>query len=248
MTNILASVALTFFAYLGFGMIAFTGGDLQDPAKNLPRAMYISLCFTLLLYVALAIGVFGTLTVDEVIANADTALAAAALPIFGAAGYTLISIAAVFATTGAVNSQLYASIGATYTMAKEGSLPPVFGLKRRRRKGGTQGLVISALVIMLLAVFFDITAIASIGSAVALIIYVLVTVAHLRMAGETGASRAVLALALLATSLAIVIFGWFTIQTAPQTFVVLLAIVVLAWVVEAVWRRYHARHPVEGSP
>ena len=50
--------------------------------------MYISLGFTMLLYVALAIGVFGTLTVEEVIANADTALAVAALPIFGAFGYT----------------------------------------------------------------------------------------------------------------------------------------------------------------
>jgi amino acid transporter len=84
-SNILASVALTFFAFLGFGVIAFTGGDIEDPKKNMPRAMYISIGFTMLLYVALAIGVFGTLSVEEVIANDDTALAVAALPIFGAA-------------------------------------------------------------------------------------------------------------------------------------------------------------------
>jgi amino acid transporter len=42
LSYILASVALTFFAYLGFGVIAFTGGDLENPKKNLPRAMYIS--------------------------------------------------------------------------------------------------------------------------------------------------------------------------------------------------------------
>ena len=39
MSYILASVALTFFAYLGFGVIAFTGGDLENPKKNMPRAM-----------------------------------------------------------------------------------------------------------------------------------------------------------------------------------------------------------------
>jgi amino acid transporter len=148
---ILASVALTFFAYLGFGVLAFTGGDLVEPEKNLPRAMYISLGFTMLLYVALAIGVFGTLTVEEVIANADTALAVAALPIFGQAGYTMISIAAIFATTGATNSQLYATIGATYAMAKDGHLPPVFA--KQRRRGGTQGLVISALLTLVIANF-----------------------------------------------------------------------------------------------
>jgi amino acid transporter len=191
--------------------------------------------------VALSIGVFGTLTVDEVIANADTALAAAAMPIFGAAGYTMISIAALFSTTGAINSQLYASIGASYTMAKDGTLPPIWGLKRRRREGGNQGLVISALLILALALLFDVTAIASIGSAVALSIFALMTIAHLRMAKETGASKAILVLALITTSLAILLFAWYTLQTSPQTFVILVATIILAWVVEAVWRRISKR-------
>ena len=241
MSNILASVALTFFAYLGFGVIAFTGGDLENPKKNMPRAMYISLGFTMALYVALAVGVFGTLTVEEVIANADTALAVAALPIFGQFGYTMISIAAIFATTGAINSQLYASIGATFFMAKEGHLPPVFGLKRRRNKGGTQGLVISALLILLMANLFDVAAIASIGSAVALAIYVLITIAHLRMAGETGASRAILVLALIATSLDILLLAWYTLRTEPELFAILVATIILAWVAEAVWRAISKR-------
>lgn len=241
MSYILASVALTFFAYLGFGVISFVGGDIEDPQKNMPRAMYIAIGFTMLLYIALAIGVFGTLTVEEVIANADTALAVAALPIFGTFGYTMISIAAVFATTGATNSQLYASIGATYSMAKDGHLPPVFGLKRRRRQGGTQGLVISAIFIIALAVLFDVSAIASIGSAVALAIFALVTVAHLRMTNETKASKPVLYLALFATSVAILLFSWYTFITAPQTFAILVATIILAWVVEAVWRWYSKR-------
>jgi amino acid transporter len=239
--DIFASVALTFFAYLGFGVIAFTGGDIENPAKNMPRAMYISLGFTMLLYVALAVGVFGTLPVEEVIANAETALAVAALPIFGQFGYTMISIAAIFATTGSINSQLYAVIGATYQMAKDGHLPPVFGLKRRRREHGTQGLVISSLLIIAMAILFDMSAIASIGSAVALIIFVLITIAHLRMTNETQASKPILYLALIGTSLAVLLFAWHTLQTAPQTFLVLVATVILAWVVEAIWRNMSKR-------
>jgi amino acid transporter len=241
---ILASVALTFFAYLGFGVISFVGGDIENPKKNMPRAMYISLGFTLLLYVALSLGVFGTLTVEEVIANADTALAVAAMPIFGMFGYTMISIAAVFATTGAINSQLYASIGATYSMAKDGQLPPRFAMDRRLRKGGTQGLVISSLLIILLAVFFDVTAIASIGSAVSLAIFALLTIAHIRLADETKASKLILYIALVATTLAILLFCWYTLLTAPQTFVILVATIILAWVVEAVWRAISKKREV----
>ena len=75
---ILASVALTFFAYLGFGVISFVGGDIENPKEKHAQGNVHLLGFTMLLYVALAIGVFGTLTVEEVIANADTALAVAA--------------------------------------------------------------------------------------------------------------------------------------------------------------------------
>ena len=39
--DIVASVALTFFAYLGFAVISFTAANLRDPAKELPRAMYL---------------------------------------------------------------------------------------------------------------------------------------------------------------------------------------------------------------
>jgi len=192
----------------------------------------------------LAIGVFGTLTVDEVIANADTALAVAALPIFGAFGYTMISIAAVFATTGAVNSQLYASIGATFTMAESGHLPKTFGMKRVRRAAGTKGLVISAMLIIILALLFDVSAIASIGSAVALFIFLLVTIAHLRMRKDTGASKWMLYLAVFGTSLALLLFGWYTAMTAPETFGLMFVIIILAWVLEAVWRAISKKREV----
>ena len=238
---IMASVALTFFAYLGFGVISFSGGDIENPKVNMPRAMYISLGFTTVLYVALAIGVFGTLTVDEVIANKDTALAVAALPIFGTAGYTMISISALFSTTGATNSQLYATVGATYAMAKDGTLPPVFAKPRRYRPGGSQGLVISSLLILALALLFDVTAISSIGSAVALAIFALVTIGHMRMRKETGASLFMLILALIATTLAILLFAWYTLLTSPQTFAILVVTIILAWVVEAIWRSISKR-------
>ena len=68
--EIIASVALTFFAFLGFGVITFTAKDLPDPAKQLPRAMYLALGIATTVYVGVALGVFGTLTADQVVARA----------------------------------------------------------------------------------------------------------------------------------------------------------------------------------
>jgi amino acid transporter len=250
--DIVSSVALTFFAYLGFGVIAFAGGDLKDAKKNLPRAIYIALGFVMILYVALSIGVFGSLTVEEVIENADTALAVATQSVFGQFGFIMTSVAALFACVGAVNSQLYGSIGSTYTMAKDGALPPAFGERRRGGKGAPRGLLFSAVLILLMANFFNVSAIASVGSAVALAIFGLVTVAHLRLRKETGANRLVLWLALAGTVVAFVLFSIYTIQNDPKLFVVLAVTIVLAWVVEAIWRaiskRRMAREPDPVAP
>jgi amino acid transporter len=46
LSKILASVALTFFAYLGFNVITFTAGDLREPAHDLPRAITLALGIT----------------------------------------------------------------------------------------------------------------------------------------------------------------------------------------------------------
>ena len=47
-------------------MITFAAGDLRDPARELPTAMYLALGVTSVTYVLISLGVFGTLTVDEV--------------------------------------------------------------------------------------------------------------------------------------------------------------------------------------
>ena len=90
-SDIVSSVALTFFAYLGFSVITFTAGDLRDPARELPKAMYVALGVTTVLYVLIAIGVFGTLTVAEVIGYGETAIAEAARPALGDAGFTIMA-------------------------------------------------------------------------------------------------------------------------------------------------------------
>ncbi len=67
--EIVAGVALTFFAFLGFGIITFTAKDLARPSRQLPRAMYLALGIATVIYIAVSLGVFGTLTVDKVISS-----------------------------------------------------------------------------------------------------------------------------------------------------------------------------------
>lgn len=244
-SKIVASVALTFFAYLGFNVITFTVGDLRDPEHDLPRAMFGALGITALTYVLIAIGVFGTLTVAEVVSYGPTAIAEAARPALGDAGFTIMAVAAMLSTAGATNATLYASSNLTGMLAQEGLFPPRFGLGPRLgpRLGPKSGLLITAALVLLIANVVDLSAIASVGSAAALMIFLLVGWAGYRLRAETGSNVAVVLTSVAVTAVVLVFFAIDTVQNAPQTFVAIVAIAIVAVLLDLVWtrRRDHRR-------
>ena len=237
--DIISSVALTFFAFLGFGIITFTAKDLAKPARQLPRAMYLALGIATVIYIAIALGVFGTLTVEKVISSGGTALAVAAEPTLGKAGYWLMSVTALFATAGATNAGLYPAPGLSERLAETGQFPPLMA----RKLGGraSAGLLIEAAACLVLALVFKLDAIASIGSAVALLIFTLITVAHFRVRAETGASVAVLAVAIATAAGVLLTFIFTTLIHEPASMVTLLAILVLSAALDFGWKRARAR-------
>ena len=122
---------------------------MADPPRQLPRAVYLALGIATLIYVAVALGVFGTLTVDEVIDSGGTALAVAAEPVLGQAGYWLMTVTALFATAGATNAGLYPAAGLSEHLASIGQFPPLLA----RRFGGRApaGLLVTAVFSIILA-------------------------------------------------------------------------------------------------
>jgi len=240
--DIVSSVALTFFAFLGFGVITFTAKDLANPARELPRAVYLALGIATVIYVAVALGVFGTLTVDEVIASGGTALAVAAEPTLGRAGYWLMTVTALFATAGATNAGLYPAAGLCEELARNGQFPPTLG--RRFWGRVPAGLLVTAVMSIVLAVGFDLNAIASIGSAVALVVFSLVTAGHIRVRSETGANGLVLVLGVATAVIVLVSFAVTTLVDEPATAVALVVILVLSVVLDRWWKSVRDRDPV----
>jgi amino acid transporter len=249
--EIVASVALTFFAFLGFGVVTFTARDLSEPARQLPRAMNLALAIATVTYVAVALGVFGTLTVDEVIDSGGTAIAVAAEPSLGQFGFWLMGLIGLFATAGATNSGIYPAKGLSEELSSKGQFPPVMG----RSLGKVPiGMLIMVGLTVVLAVGFDLSAIANIGSAVALLIFSLVSVAHLRIRGQTGARLVPLILALLATTVTLVVFAGTTLAEEPAATSALIFVILVSIGIDLGWSRLrrhrgsaHGASPVPAS-
>jgi hypothetical protein len=106
------------------------------------------------------------------------------------------------------------------------------------------GLVIAAAVTLVLALGFNLDAIASIGSAVALVIFTMITAAHLRIRAETGAKLPVLVLAIVAAGAVFVTFVFTTLIHEPASIVTLLFILVLSIGLDYGGKRNRPSHPV----
>jgi amino acid transporter len=240
-TDIIASVALTFFAFLGFGVITFTAKDLSDPARQLPRAVYLALGIATAIYVAIALGVFGTLPVQDIIDAGATAIAVAAEPILGQLGFWMMSITALFATAGATNAGLYPATGLAQELSSKGQFPPLMGAPTGRVPNG---LLFTALGSIVLVLIFDLSAVASIGSAIALVVFTLITAGHLRVRAETGARAWLLLLGVLSSGIVLIAFAVTTLVDEPGTAIAMVAILILSIVIDFLWKQRRAQATV----
>jgi amino acid transporter len=248
-SKIVASIALTFFAFLGFGVMTFTVDKLRDPKRELPRAVGLALGLTTTTYVLIAIGVFGTLTVSQAIGYGETAIAEAARPTLGDAGFTLMAIAALIATAGATNGTLFGAAGLTASLAEIGQFPPLLGPGSRLGKHG--GLLVTAILALVLSNLVDLSAIASVGSACSLVVFLLVGLAGYRLRSQTGASAAIVLLGMAATAIVLGFFAVDTLRNAPETFAAIVAMTLLAVVADFAWKRARGEPPAspgEGVP
>jgi len=148
----------------------------------------------------------------------------------------------LFATSGATNAGLYPASGLCEHMSSIGQFPPVLG--RRFATRLPAGLALTAVIAIILAAGFDLSSIASIGSAVALFVFTLVTAAHLRVFRDTGANRWVLLVGITSTIVVLITFIFTTLVDEPSTMIALAVIFGLSVVVDLLWKRARSRAAV----
>ena len=96
-------------------------------------------------------------------------------------------------------------------------------------------------MILVVANVVDLSAIASVGSATALVLFLFVGAAGYRRRADTGSNAAIIILALAVTA---AVLGFFAVDTArndPETFVAIVAIFVIATAIDSVWIWYRDR-------
>lgn len=158
----LAAMALAILAYKGFTTITNSGSEIIDPHRNVGRAIVISITICVVVYFLVALAVAGNLSLEEIIAAKDFALAQAARPAFGDFGLWFTVILAIVATVSGVIASVFA-VSRMLAMLTDMKLVPHshFGMPGDVQK---HTLVYTVVLAMLLTIFFDLSRIASLGA------------------------------------------------------------------------------------
>ncbi|MGA7294285.1 MAG: APC family permease [Terriglobales bacterium] len=241
--SLIGSVGLTFFAYAGFGMMTNAAGRVSRPKQTIPRAIYLAIAVVILLYAALAVIVLGSVSSADLKLHADTAVAVAAKPVLGQAGYIIVSVAALLATASGINAWVFTAMQISHAMVQVGNLPRMFSHFVWRK--GTLGLLLSVAAILLAINVLDLTALARIASATFLFSYLAVQIAHWRLIDETKGSRFLVGLGLLFITGVLACFLWSTFQVQPWSLGLIVAFVVIGWFIEFFLARSKAGLRVE---
>lgn len=215
----LAAVALSILAYKGFTTITNSGDEIEEPKKNVGRSIIVSLVICTVLYVLVTLAVAGNLSIEEIVAARDSSLAAAARPAVGQWGEWLTIGLAIVATISGIIASMFA-VSRMLAMLTDMELVPHrhFGMPGRIQK---HTLVYTAVIALVLTVFFDLSRIASLGA----IFYIVMDMAihwgvfrHLRR--DVGARGWILLTAIALDGLVLGAFLWMKATSDPLVLVV----------------------------
>lgn len=235
----LNATAVFFLSYMGFGLITNASEDIREPERNVPRAIYLSVLIVTVIYVLVTVVAVGNLPLPRLIEAQDYALAEAAKPFLGSVGYLLVSLGALFSISSALNATLYGGANIAYALAKEGELPEVF--ERKAWFQAPEGLYLTAVLGLVFAVSFNLNGIASITSAVFMVVYLFVLLSHFKLAQEVGGRRIIIGLALGTILVVFCLLLHYQWQTDRTAFYATWATLAGSMIVEVIYRRIKGR-------
>ncbi|NUQ35529.1 MAG: amino acid permease [Planctomycetaceae bacterium] len=176
--GIAAAMGYTFITMQGFEVIAAFAGEVKQPRRNLPRAMFTALFVSAALYIGLLL-VTVIAGVDDharaVSASEPHRFMAVAVENFlGAPGYWATVVITVLASLSALQGNLLAASRVALTMAKDRTLPRVLAKAHSVTGVPTVAVYVSALLgVTLIILLPDLGAAGSAASLIFLLSYAL---------------------------------------------------------------------------
>lgn len=170
---------LAFYAFIGFEDMVNVAEEVNNPQRNLPRAIIVALAISLVLYISVA--------QVSVLVLPPAELAASEAPL--AAVYTaatgkdpvLITLISLFAVINGALIQIIMASRIGYGMSRQGWLPWFLALVNRRTRTPIVATALVSAGIIMLALWFPLIKLAAGTSYLVLVVFFLINLALIRV-------------------------------------------------------------------
>ncbi|HEX2065322.1 MAG TPA: amino acid permease [Candidatus Thermoplasmatota archaeon] len=186
LSNVFLAMGITFIAFEGYEIISQTSEEMQDPKRNIPRAIWASflivwsvmLCIT---FIALAATrapgdgqswlYLGALQETALITVADQVMPY---------GTLLVACAALLLQLTALNATIYSSSRVSFAMGRDGNLPKPFGAIHPKRRTPHKAVLGSGVLIVAMALL-PIATVAASADVMFLLLFLLVNLSYIKL-------------------------------------------------------------------
>jgi amino acid transporter len=141
---LLAMVAIL-WAYDGWADLAFVGGEVRDPERNLPRALIIGTSIVVVLYLGANLVYLYLIPINEM-KQAELVAADVAKLLIGPAGLVAVSAAVAVSTFGTLNGSMMTAPRIFFAMADDGLFPKAIARVDAKTGAPTAAILLAAVL------------------------------------------------------------------------------------------------------
>ncbi len=142
------------FSYLGWNASVYVASEIRDPARNVPRSLFVGLGLCAALYLAVNAIYLYALDPAALQASGDAG-EAAAQALFGSLGGSLVAAFVLVSVLGTLNATVLVGPRIVYAMALDGTFPRVADRIHDEFETPSAAIAVQALVAIALVVFLE---------------------------------------------------------------------------------------------
>jgi basic amino acid/polyamine antiporter, APA family len=177
-TQLSTASLLVIFAFGGYEVVPVLGGETKDPRRTIPFALIMTIAIVAAITIVTQVVAYGTL---PNVAKTRTPLADSAAMFMGAAGAAMITLGAVFSTSGNNMGQALSGSRSLFALAEQGDLPRWFGYVHPVYRTPVTAIAVTSGVSLVLAVTGSFVTMAAASAISRLIVYVATCASQMRL-------------------------------------------------------------------
>jgi amino acid transporter/nucleotide-binding universal stress UspA family protein len=171
--GVLAAAGLVFVSYIGVTQIASVAEEIEEPEKNIPRGILISLGLMMIIYAFVVFVIVGTVPLND-LETSYTPIASAGEFFMGQTGLVIIAVIAVIALISMANAAILTTTRYPFAMSRDQLMPNWLLKINPRFSTPHNSIILTGIIMLVLIAFIDVVNLAKLASVFTILTFTLI--------------------------------------------------------------------------